>query len=141
MPGFPRRAIMPWCIASTVRMATILVVDDEHTIVETIVELLTWDGHAVIAASNGVRALEVLATCKADVVLLDFMMPLKDGIETLRAMRSDAELTSVPVIFMTAAPMSIPADAPAYELLLVKPFSVEVLREAIRTVLGPALES
>ena len=119
-------------------MATILVVDDEHAIVETIVELLTWDGHTVLAASHGVRALEVLATHKPDVVLLDFMMPLKDGIETLRAMRSDSALASVPVIFMTAAPMSIPSDAPAYELLLVKPFGVEALREALRTVLGPA---
>ncbi len=118
-------------------MATILVVDDEHAIVETIVELLTWDGHAVLAASNGVRALEVLATRKPDIVLLDFMMPLKDGIETLRAMRNDDALASVPVIFMTAAPMSIPPDAPAYQLLLVKPFNVQVLREAIRTVLGP----
>ncbi len=119
-------------------MATILVVDDEHAIVETIVELLTWDGHSVLAASNGVRALEVLATRKPDVVLLDFIMPLKDGIETLRAMRNDSALASVPVIFMTAAPMSIPTDAPAYELLLVKPFGVEALREALRTVLGPA---
>jgi hypothetical protein len=40
---------------------------------------------------------------------------------------------------MTAAPMSIPTDAPRYDLLLVKPFSVEVLREAIQSVLGPCL--
>jgi CheY-like chemotaxis protein len=64
-------------------MATILVVDDERTIVETIVELLTWDGHSVIAASNGVRALEVIEQQRPDLVLLDFMMPLKDGVETL----------------------------------------------------------
>jgi two-component system response regulator MprA len=120
-------------------MATILVVDDELTIVETIVELLTWDGHFVIAASNGVRALEVIATKTPDVVLLDFMMPLKDGVETLRAIRGSDATSSIPVIFMTAAPMSIPADAPRYELLLVKPFSVEVLRDAIRSVLGPDL--
>jgi two-component system phosphate regulon response regulator PhoB len=118
-------------------MATILVVDDERTLVETIVELLTWDGHVVIAASDGVRALEVMATKKPDIVLLDFMMPLKDGIETLREIRRGDATSSIPVIFMTAAPMSIPTDAPRYELLLVKPFSVEVLREAIRTVLGP----
>ncbi len=120
-------------------MASILVVDDERTIVETIVELLTWDGHSVAAASNGVRALEMLAKKKPDIVLLDFMMPLKDGIETLRAIRELEETAKVPVIFMTAAPMSIPADAPRYELLLVKPFSVEVLREAIQSVLGPDL--
>ncbi len=120
-------------------MATILVVDDEQTIVETIVELLTWDGHSVIAASNGVRALEILATKRPDLVLLVFMMPLKDGIETLKAIRSESTLASIPVIFMTAAPMSIPADAPRYDLLLVKPFSAEVLREAIQSVLGPSL--
>jgi len=120
-------------------MASILVVDDERTIVETIVELLTWDGHSVAAASNGVRALEMLANKKPDIVLLDFMMPLKDGIETLRAIRGLDETAKVPVIFMTAAPMSIPPDAPRYELLLVKPFSVEVLREAIQSVLGPDL--
>jgi CheY-like chemotaxis protein len=120
-------------------MATILVVDDERTIVETIVELLQWDGHSVIAASNGVRALEAMATRRPDLVLLDFMMPLKDGVETLKAMRNEGKLASIPVIFMTAAPMSIPTDAPRYDLLLVKPFSVEVLREAIQTVLGPYL--
>lgn len=120
-------------------MATILVVDDERTIVETIVELLTWDGHSVIAASNGVRALEMMASKRPDIVLLDFMMPLKDGIETLREIRRLDEMSSVPVIFMTAAPMSIPSNAPPYELLLVKPFSVEVLREAIQSVLGPDL--
>jgi CheY-like chemotaxis protein len=120
-------------------VATILVVDDELTIVETIVELLSWDGHSVIAASNGERALEMLAAKKPDIVLLDFMMPLKDGIETLRAIREEDDLASIPVIFMTAAPMSIPTDAPPYELLLVKPFSVEVLREAIQSVLGPDL--
>jgi CheY-like chemotaxis protein len=116
-------------------MASILVVDDERTIVETIVELLTWDGHSVTAASNGVRALEMLARKKPDIVLLDFMMPLKDGIETLRAIRELEETAKVPVIFMTAAPMSIPPDAPRYELLLVKPFRDEDLREAIQTVL------
>jgi CheY-like chemotaxis protein len=120
-------------------MATILVVDDERTIVETIVELLTWDGHSVIAASNGVRALEVIEQKRPDLVLLDFMMPLKDGVETLKSIRGKDHLASLPVIFMTAAPMSIPTDAPRYDLLLVKPFSVEVLREAIQTVLGPYL--
>ena len=120
-------------------MATILVVDDERSIVDTIVELLAWDGHAVLTAFDGVAAVKVLATHKPDLVLLDFMMPLKDGIETLRIIRSDETLASTRVIFMTAAPMSIPSDAPAYDLLLVKPFGAEVLREALRTVLGPGL--
>ena len=118
-------------------MATILVVDDERTIVETVVELLTWDGHTLVSASNGMRALEAIAKQMPDLVLLDFMMPLKDGIETLRVLRADPATASLPVILMTAAPMSIPADAPSYNVLLVKPFNVQGLREAIQTVLGP----
>lgn len=116
-------------------MAKILVVDDERTIVETIEELLTWDGHTVLTASNGLRALEILDGERPDVMLLDFMMPLKDGIQTLRSIRSTEALARLPVIFMTAAPMSIPADAPRYDLLLVKPFNAQVLREALQTVL------
>ena len=63
------------------------------------------------------------------------MMPLKDGIETLRSIRSTAAIASVPVVFMTAAPMSIPANAPRYDLLLVKPFDAQVLRDAIQAML------
>lgn len=118
-------------------MATILVVDDERTIVETVVELLTWDGHTLVSASNGMRALDAIAKQVPDLVLLDFMMPLKDGIETLRELRNNPATASLPVILMTAAPMSIPADAPSYNALLVKPFNVQGLREAIQTVLGP----
>lgn len=120
-------------------MATILVVDDERPIVDTIVELLAWDGHTALTAYNGMAALDVLAQHKPDLLLLDFMMPLKDGIETLKVIRSDETLAAMRVIFMTAAPMSIPSNAPAFDMLLVKPFSVEVLREALRTVLGPGL--
>ena len=118
-------------------MATILVVDDESAIVETVEELLTWDGHTVLTASNGVRALEVLGEHVPDLLLIDFMMPLKDGIETLREIRSRDALASLPVVLMTAAPMSIPQDAPRYDQLLVKPFNVQVLREAIQSALGP----
>ena len=118
-------------------MATILVVDDERTIVETVVELLTWDGHTLVSASNGMRALEAIEKQLPDLVLLDFMMPLKDGIEVLRVLRADPATEKLPVILMTAAPMSIPADAPHYNVLLVKPFNVQGLREAIQTVLGP----
>ena len=119
-------------------MATILVVDDERAIVETVEELLTWDGHTVLTASNGVGALEVLAGQVPDLLLMDFMMPLKDGIQTLREIRARADLASLLVILMTAAPMSIPQDAPRYDRLLVKPFNVQVLREAVQSVLGPA---
>jgi CheY-like chemotaxis protein len=117
-------------------MSSILVVDDEPAIVETVAELLTWEGHTVLTANDGAHALaELRNTKKVEVVLLDFMMPVKDGIQTLREIRADAQLAPLKVILTTAAPTSIPKDSPSYDALLVKPFSVDELRDAIARVL------
>jgi CheY-like chemotaxis protein len=118
-------------------MSSILVVDDEPAIVETVAELLTWEGHSVLTANDGAQALGELrrGAAPVDVILLDFMMPVKDGIQTLREIRADEKLASVKVILTTAAPTSIPKDAPSYDALLVKPFSVDDLRDAIARVL------
>jgi CheY-like chemotaxis protein len=116
-------------------MSSILVVDDEPAIVETVAELLTWEGHTVLTANDGAQGLEELrGKTKIEVVLLDFMMPVKDGIQTLHEIRADAALADVKVILTTAAPTSIPKDAPRYDALLVKPFSVDELRDAIARV-------
>lgn len=116
-------------------MATILVVDDERSIVETLEELLTWDGHTVLTAENGERALLVLDEQRPDMLLMDFMMPVKDGLQVLAEVRRRPELADLPVILMTAAPMSIPPSGPRFDRLLVKPFTVERLREALKAVL------
>lgn len=117
-------------------MSTILVVDDEPAIVETVAELLSWEGHTVLSAHDGEQALAQLRTSTSvEVVLLDFMMPVKDGIQTLREIRADAQLASLRVILTTAAPTSLPKDAPQYDALLVKPFSVDQLKDAIARVL------
>lgn len=118
-------------------MSAILVVDDEPGIVETVAELLTWDGHVVITANDGAEALAHLANGKhVDVIVMDFMMPVKDGIETLREIRANPALASVKVILTTAAPMSIPKDAPRYDLLIVKPFSIDDLHAGLKKVLA-----
>lgn len=119
-------------------MSAVLVVDDEPAIVETVAELLTWEGHTVFTASDGAEALEELRAGKrVDIVVLDFMMPVKDGIQTLSEIRADERLASIKVILTTAAPTSLPKEAPRYDALLVKPFSVDALRDAIARVESP----
>ena len=118
--------------------ARILVADDEPSIVETLAELLSWDGHEVLTAANGVEALRILEATTPDLVLLDFMMPLKDGLQTLTEIRGSARLRAIPVIMMTAAPMGLPADRRLYDMLLVKPFTVPVLRAALAEILARA---
>lgn len=116
---------------------TLLVVDDELPTLDTLAELLRWDGYAVLTAADGRQALDVLAGNHVDLVLLDVMMPRRDGIEALRAIRSRPEWAAILVVLMTAAPDSVPRDAPRHEALLIKPFHVDALRNLVARLCRP----
>lgn len=81
----------------------ILVVDDEPDI-QTVASLALDDvaGFEVAICSSGQEALEVAATFRPDLILLDVMMPKMDGLQTLRAMRDVPDLAAIPIIFLTA---------------------------------------
>jgi two-component system alkaline phosphatase synthesis response regulator PhoP len=79
----------------------ILVVDDEEDIVELIRYNLTKEGFDVLAARNGKEALEKVSSLP-DLVLLDLMMPVMDGFETCRRLKSQPSTSSIPVVFLTA---------------------------------------
>ena len=80
----------------------ILIVDDEPFNVDLLEQELDDQGYATCAATGGEEALEVLASEKPDLVLLDWMMPGLDGIEVLQRMRSTPDWQRVPVIMLTA---------------------------------------
>jgi two-component system alkaline phosphatase synthesis response regulator PhoP len=79
----------------------ILVVDDERDIVELIRYNLAKEGYDVLTAYNGREALEKVSG-NTDLILLDVMMPLVDGFETCRRIKSNAQTAAVPVVFLTA---------------------------------------
>ena len=79
---------------------TILIVDDKKLNIDIITDILS-DSYAVMAATSGERALKLLEKRKPDLVLLDVFMPGIDGFDVLRQMRMDAELSNIPVIFVT----------------------------------------
>ena len=80
-------------------MQTILVVDDEAAIRETLDQLLTYEKYAVRLAADGAEALSLLAEARIDAMLLDIKMPDMDGFEVLSRMRSDGR--DVPVIVVS----------------------------------------
>ncbi len=82
-----------------VKKARILVCDDEPDIVSALVIYLTSEDYLVSKASNGEEALAALDKEEIDLVLLDVMMPVMDGITTMAKIR---EKSNVPVIFLTA---------------------------------------
>jgi CheY-like chemotaxis protein len=81
---------------------TILLVDDSPTsrlMHRTLISQKT--GYDVICAADGAQALRVMATRTPDLVLMDVMMPLMDGLEVCRRIRQDERTRTVPVIFLT----------------------------------------
>jgi DNA-binding response OmpR family regulator len=118
--------------------ALILVVDDTPDNIEVVRLRLEQQGYRVIAAADGIEALERVKAEKPDLVLLDVMMPRLDGIETVRRMRADPAIPFTPVIMLTAQNDSrsvISAlDAGADEYL-TKPFDAGALLARVRSML------
>jgi CheY-like chemotaxis protein len=113
---------------------TILIVDDEYAIVQTLVEILQWEGYEVLTAQNGQEGLNEL-TKGPDVVLLDYMMPLMDGATMLEEMRADVRWRRTPVIMMSAAPETAASSVKRlWNAFLAKPFSPDRLLATLATV-------
>ncbi len=119
----------------------ILVVDDEERILNFLRSKLKISGYEVLTASNGVEALEQVQAQEPDLIVLDVMMPRKDGFETLKELRT---FSPVPVIILSAKGANadkIKGLALGADDYLAKPFSPDELVariEAIRRRLAPA---
>jgi two-component system KDP operon response regulator KdpE len=116
-------------------MASVLVVEDDQRIRETIARSLTDSGHAVRTEARGSDALSVVVDWRPDVVVLDLGLPDLDGTDVLRMVRS---VSTVPVIVATArdddAEVVRVLDAGADDYV-VKPYSAAQLDARIRAVL------
>ena len=82
------------------RKKTVLIVDDDITYMRTVYEWLKESYH-VGMASNGVQAIGYLAKNKADLVLLDYEMPIANGPQVLQMLKNDTETGQIPVMFLT----------------------------------------
>ena len=113
---------------------TILVVDDEPTLRETLVDALETDGFRVVSAADGREALTVFRAERPDLVLLDMMLPELSGVEVCRIIRSES---SVPIVMLTAKDseldkvVGLELGADDY---VTKPFSLRELSARIRAL-------
>jgi two-component system, sensor histidine kinase and response regulator len=80
----------------------ILVVDDGHQNRDVLSKRLVRLGHEVVAVASGIDALATMRSQPFDLVLLDIMMPAMDGFEVLRRLKSDATLSHIPVVMISA---------------------------------------
>jgi len=116
----------------------ILAVDDEEHILDLIEYNLLAGGYDVLKAETGEDALEIIKAERPDMVLLDYMLPGIDGIEVLKAIRTDSKYKKLPVIMLTAKSdefskvIGLELGADDY---LTKPFGVHELVARIKAVL------
>ena len=110
----------------------ILVVDDEPFICDAVKMMLSFDGHSVQTATNGVDALSLFDREKFDLVITDLTMPLMRGDELAEAIK--ARDPKLPVVMITAYAETIAGSGRApgsVDFIISKPFLLEHLREAI----------
>ena len=120
-------------------MTKILVIEDEESVRENIVELLDTEGFEALAAKNGRIGLCLAQEELPDLILCDVRMPELDGYGVLTGLRSEPTTAAIPFIFLTAKAaktdlsLGLELGANAY---ITKPFTlVEVLDTIERTLL------
>ncbi len=112
------------------KIRRILLVEDDLYIRESVCELLESEGHSVIAAENGARALLVLESMfpLPDLILLDLMMPVKDGFQFRAEQQADTRFAHIPVVVMSADPkLDSRRELLAARAYLRKPVDIDLL--------------
>ena len=116
----------------------ILVVEDEEHIAELISYNLTSNGYKVVIANNGIDAVKLAIEEKPSLILLDLMIPGKDGYDVCKDVRSNSEIRNTPIIMLTAKSeevdkiLGLELGADDY---ITKPFSVRELLARVKAVL------
>ncbi|MES9925187.1 MAG: response regulator [Candidatus Thiodiazotropha endolucinida] len=117
---------------------TILIVDDEPNIVLSVEYLMKREGYQVMTASDGQVAMEMIADIRPDLLILDVMMPRKNGFEVCREIRADPALSGLPILMLSAKgreaeiKKGISLGADAY---ITKPFSTHDLVDKVNQLL------
>lgn len=117
----------------------ILLIDDEDDILEFVKYNLERDGYEVFTAPNGAAGLDKALEVKPHLILLDMMMPVMDGLETCRAIRTRTELKDVMVVFLSAVGNE-ETQLQGYESgaddYIGKPIKMNILRSRVKAILS-----
>ncbi len=115
---------------------TILVVDDELQVRRAVCKCLEQAGYEVLDAVDGAEALKVMEGIHVDLVLLDVLMPVLDGFETVRRMKDEEMLREIPIILVTAM-LDVEEELKGLDLgvndYILKPFKSEELIKRVQT--------
>ena len=116
----------------------ILVVEDQPDNRQILRDLLGSAGYELVEAENGEEALAVVAQRRPDLILMDIQLPIMDGYETTRRIRSNIDLQSIPIIAVTSYALTgdeTKALAAGCDAYITKPYSPRQLLARVRQYL------
>jgi DNA-binding response OmpR family regulator len=119
----------------------VLIADDEENIVISLEFLLKREGFEVLVAGDGEAALQMVAEHHPDLVLLDVMMPKRNGYEVCQRMREHPEWRAIKIIMLSAKGRDVEVSkgvSLGADLYVTKPFSNAELVAQINALLAPA---
>jgi two-component system alkaline phosphatase synthesis response regulator PhoP len=123
---------------------TVLIVDDEPDFVTMLKQDLQSEGYAVEVAYNGVEAIQKVKQSPPDIIVLDIMMPEKDGFAVCSELKNDDRYADIPIILLTAVSDHVSSSQYSHSQALdveaddylSKPASFEEILESIRSLLA-----
>ena len=121
--------------------ASILVVDDEASIVLSLEFLMKQAGYRVRVAHDGEAALAAVAAEPPDLVLLDAMMPKRDGFDVCQTIRANPSWSAVRIVMLTAKGRDVERDkgiALGADAYITKPFSTREVVDRVKQLLKTA---
>lgn len=118
---------------------TVLVAEDDPDIRDLVVFRLERSGWEVIEAGDGQQAIDLARDRVPDVAILDWMMPVKSGLEVVNEMRADPGLANIPVLILSARaqePDIVQGFTAGANDYLTKPFSPQELHHRVQALLA-----
>jgi CheY-like chemotaxis protein len=117
----------------------ILLVEDTNVVITLMSEYLIYKGYKVYIAGNGLEGVQIAKEEHPDLILMDVMMPVMDGLEATRRIRADQSLRDVPIIALTALAMADDREhclAAGMNDYMSKPIKMQELSDVIEKYLG-----
>lgn len=117
----------------------ILIADDEPNIVISLEFLMQRNGYEVMTASDGEQALSLLDDFSPDLILLDIMLPLRNGFEVCQRIRESAAWKHTKIVMLTAKGREVEVTkglALGADVYITKPFATRELLASVRQLLG-----
>ncbi len=119
-------------------MARIIIVDDDELITDIVIEVLLAAGHMISAIHDGNEALEAISAGAPDLLILDYTLPGKSGMEILQEVRRLPHASAMPVMMLTACGgrlLKARADREGADDYVVKPFEPDNLLRRVEALL------